>query len=77
MQKLNILVLGPQVFLSSLSELKTYLKFNLNINQKNISNIPTNEFDAVIFHQKYWFDCALPRPALRSSYREQNHDFGW
>lgn len=42
--------------MSSLSELKTYLKFNLNINQKNISNIPTNEFDAVIFHQKYFKD---------------------
>ena len=53
MQKLNILVLGPKSFLSTLTELETYLKFNLNINDKKISDEILNKYEVIIVHQEY------------------------
>ena len=53
MQKLNILVLGPKSFLSTLTELETYLKFNLNTNDKKLSDEILNKYEVIIVHQEY------------------------
>ena len=42
MHKLNILILGPESFFTTLSELKNFLKFNLIYNKSNLSEIKKN-----------------------------------
>ena len=51
MHKLNIFVLAPVSFKSTLDELKPYLKFNINSNKKNIKDDLENNFDGLICHE--------------------------
>jgi len=51
MHKLNIFLSAPASFKSSLDELKAYLKFNLNSNQKNIRDDLDKNFDGIICHE--------------------------
>ena len=53
MHKLNILVLGPAEFLSTLNELKHYLKFNLTTDENLISEENLMKFDAFICHNNF------------------------
>ena len=46
MHKLNVLILGPNSFFSTLNELKPFLKFNPT-EEKNSS-----DFDAILFHEE-------------------------
>ena len=39
-------------FISSLNELKPYLKFNLNSNIKKMKDFSLNEFDIIIIHDE-------------------------
>ena len=51
MHKLNVLIFGPKNFISTLDEIKNYLKFDLNINQEtNINN--DNKFDIILCHEE-------------------------
>ena len=52
MHKLNILLSGPESFISTLNELKQYLKFNLNLNEKKTLEGSLSNFDILIFHQE-------------------------
>tara|TARA_B100001121_G_C18663251_1_gene610039 strand:- start:1118 stop:1738 length:621 start_codon:yes stop_codon:yes gene_type:complete len=52
MHKLNILIYGSKNFISTFTELKPYLKFNLITNEKDISNLKPNDLDGVIFHDE-------------------------
>ena len=52
MHKLNILIYGSKNFISTLTELKPYLKFNLITNEKDISNFKQGDLDGVIFHEE-------------------------
>ena len=51
MHKLKVLVFGPDSFISTLMELKTYLKFNLFDDLNKLNNNSTN-FDILFFHEK-------------------------
>tara|TARA_B000000565_G_C23733329_1_gene358087 strand:- start:16 stop:621 length:606 start_codon:yes stop_codon:yes gene_type:complete len=44
MHKLNVLILGPSLFISTLNELKKFLKFNPLVDNRN------NNFDVILFH---------------------------
>ena len=46
MHKLNVLIFGPPSFISTLNELKPFLKFNPLFEDKN------NEYDVIIFHNE-------------------------
>ena len=48
MHKLNILISAPESFLSSLDELKHYLKFKLITKQKNTKEISLNNYNGFI-----------------------------
>ena len=52
MHKLNILISGPESFVSAIIELKSYLRFNILLNQKNISSSTNNNLDGMICHQE-------------------------
>ena len=51
MHKLNILISAPENFLSSLDELKHYLKFKLITKQKNKTEISYSNFNGFICHE--------------------------
>ena len=51
MHKLNILISAPENFLSSLDELKHYLKFKLITKQKNKAEISYSNFNGFICHE--------------------------
>ena len=51
MHKINILILGPDSFISTLNELKPFLKFNLITNYKNFNNFAEKDFNGVICHE--------------------------
>ena len=51
MHKINILILGPASFISTLNELKPFLKFNLITNYKNFNNFAEKEFNGVICYE--------------------------
>ena len=51
MHKLNILVFGPNNFISTLNEIKHYLKFNFLTNEKTSLRQVTNKCDVIIIHQ--------------------------
>jgi len=53
MHKLNILISGPPTFLSTINEVKSYLKFNLSLNQNNLSKKSLDDFDVIIYHHDY------------------------
>ena len=46
MHKLNVLVFGPPSFISTLNELKSFLKFNPFFEEKN------NKYDVILFHNE-------------------------
>ncbi len=56
MHKLNIFVSAPASFQSTLDELKPYLKFNINSNQKNIEDDFDKNFDGLICHEDNFKD---------------------
>ena len=45
MHQINVLILGPISFSSTLNELKTYLKFNPFIGELNVNH------DVILFHE--------------------------
>ena len=49
MHQFNVLILGPNNFISTLGELKHFLKFNLTETVSNIDNSKSN-YDILIFH---------------------------
>ncbi len=51
MHKLNIIISGPASFIQTFNELKSYLKFNLNTNQKNLTKKNIDNFDAFILFE--------------------------
>ncbi len=51
MHKPNIIISGPESFIQTFSELKSYLKFNLNTNQKNLTKKDIDNFDAFILFE--------------------------
>ena len=50
MHKLSVLISGPDSFVSTLLELKPYLKFNLSIDNNNLDKKPNSDFDILLFH---------------------------
>ena len=52
MHKLNILIFGPDSFIYSLNELKSYFNFNIISNQKNLSPQIKNACDGFICHEE-------------------------
>ncbi len=52
MHQLNVLVIGPNNFLATLDELKSYLKFKFSKYSKNFNKNLINQFDAVILHKE-------------------------
>ena len=52
MHQLNVLVFGPNNFLATLNELKSYLKFKFSKYSKNFNKNLINQFDVVILHKE-------------------------
>ena len=52
MHKLNILIFGPDSFIYSLNELKSYFNFNIISNQKNLSLQKRGACDGFICHEE-------------------------
>ena len=52
MHQLNVLVIGPNNFLATLDELKSYLKFKFSKYSKNFNKNLINQFDVVILHKE-------------------------
>ena len=50
MHKPNVLIIGPNSFISTINELKPFLKFNVHFNVSNIN------FDIIIFHYDFLKD---------------------
>ena len=46
MHKINVLILGPSSFISTIDELKPYLKFN------SLSNELNNDHDVILIHNE-------------------------
>ena len=55
MHQLNVLILGPNSFTSTLIELKSYLKFNLHVNTLDIDKLKTT-LDIIIVHDEALVD---------------------
>ena len=53
MHKLNILILGPESFFTTLSELKNFLKFNLIYNKSNLSEIKKNLHGFICYEESF------------------------
>ena len=51
MHKINVLIYGPDSFISTINELKPFLKFNLINNFKLSENLDTVDFDVLICHE--------------------------
>ena len=52
MHQLNVLVLGPDSFISTLNELKSYLKFNIVKDTNILNNNSFTQYDVLFFHKK-------------------------
>ena len=52
MHQLNVLVIGPDSFISTLSELRPYLKFNFSTDINYLKKKPAHKFDVILFHEK-------------------------
>ena len=52
MHQLNVLVLGPDSFISTLNELKPYLKFNFSSDISDLNKISVTKYDVLFFHKK-------------------------
>tara|TARA_Y100001958_G_C21176295_1_gene507040 strand:+ start:415 stop:1041 length:627 start_codon:yes stop_codon:yes gene_type:complete len=56
MHKLNVVVVGPNSFISTLNELKHYLKFNISDLNNNLSKIIFNDDKLLLCHQEFLDD---------------------
>ena len=52
MHQLNVLVLGPNSFISTLKELKLYLKFNFSSNINSLDKDSILKYDVLLFHKE-------------------------
>ena len=52
MHQLKVLVFGPDSFISSLNEIKSYLKFNLHTVDNNLNSNFIKSFDILFFHEQ-------------------------
>ena len=52
MHQLNVLVLGPDSFTSTLKELKPYLKFNFSSNINDLDKDHISKYDVLFFHRE-------------------------
>tara|TARA_B110000211_G_C14040085_1_gene536377 strand:- start:432 stop:1055 length:624 start_codon:yes stop_codon:yes gene_type:complete len=52
MHQLNVLVIGPDSFIFTLSELRPYLKFNFSTDINYLKKKPVHKFDVILFHEK-------------------------
>ena len=52
MHQLNVLILGPKSFISTLTELKSYLKFNFSTNINNLNKTSFDKFDVLFLHKQ-------------------------
>ena len=53
MHKLNVVVVGPNSFISTLNELKHYLKFNISVSNNNLSKIVFNDDKLLLCHHEF------------------------
>tara|TARA_Y100001958_G_C21206459_1_gene532505 strand:- start:683 stop:1303 length:621 start_codon:yes stop_codon:yes gene_type:complete len=53
MHKINVLLIGPESFLSSLNELRKYLKFDFIVKKPNISINSLEKYDGIIIHEDH------------------------
>jgi|TARA_B100001093_G_scaffold290414_1_gene277303 hypothetical protein len=53
MHQLNVLVLGPNSFINTLIELKSYLKFNLSQANNNLDKNFMDNYDILLFHEEF------------------------
>tara|TARA_B100000963_G_C22488008_1_gene607864 strand:+ start:192 stop:818 length:627 start_codon:yes stop_codon:yes gene_type:complete len=51
MHKINVLIHGPNSFISTINELQPYLKFNLIINSKILKDLDNLDYDGFICHE--------------------------
>ena len=56
MHKLNVIVVGPFSFVSTLNELKHYLKFNISVSNNNLSKITFGDDKLLLCHQEFLDD---------------------
>ncbi len=56
MHKLNVIVVGPHSFVSTLNELKNYLKFNISRSNNNLSKIVFDDDELLLCHQEFLDD---------------------
>ena len=56
MHKLNVTVVGPLSFVSTLNELKHYLKFNISVSNNNLSKIVFDDDTLLLCHQDFLDD---------------------
>ena len=59
MHKLNILIFGPDSFISTFNELESYFKFNISSNQKKLTPSPKSKLHGIIYHQDTSLDNEL------------------
>ena len=52
MHQLNVLILGPESFISTLNELKSYLKFNFYTDINNLSKTTFDKYDVLFLHKQ-------------------------
>ena len=53
MHKLNVTVVGPLSFVSTLNEIKHYLKFNISVSNNNLSKIVFDDDTLLLCHQDF------------------------
>ena len=56
MHRLNVIVVGPHSFVSTLNELKNYLKFNISGSNNNLSKIVFDDDKLLLCHQEFLDD---------------------
>ena len=59
MHKLNIFIFGPDSFISTFNELKSYFKFNISSNQKKFPASFKGNLHGIIYHQDKFHDNRL------------------
>ena len=59
MHKLNIVIFGPDSFISTFNELESYFKFNISSNQKKLTPSPKSNLHGIIYHQDTSLDNEL------------------
>ena len=59
MHKLNILIFGPDSFISTFNELESYFKFNISSNQNKLTPSLKSKLHGIIYHQDTSLDNEL------------------